>query len=151
MLYFTAMKTKEILMVCAAALFAGCAGLFGIGGKDATVGLKVNHLTAPANVSAKPVFSWKMASGRAGARQTAYQIEVREDALDGRMLWRSGTVESDVSIPPRASSRRDSSMPTIGRVLSGFRPSIPMSAPNSRAGMIPKPSSRRPRTAPRAS
>ena len=76
MLYFTLMKTKEILMVCAAALLAGCAGLFGIGGQDATVGLKVNHMTAPANVSAKPVFSWKMASGRAGARQTAYQIEV---------------------------------------------------------------------------
>ena len=98
MLYFTAMKTKEILMVCAAALFAGCAGLFGLGGKDATIGLKVNHLTAPANVSAKPVFSWKMASGRDGARQTAYQIEVREDAPDGRVLWRSGTVESDVSV-----------------------------------------------------
>ena len=85
-------------MVCATALFAGCAGLFGLGGKDATVGLKVNHLTAPANVSAKPVFSWKMASGRAGARQTAYQIEVREDAPDGRVLWRSGTVKSDVSV-----------------------------------------------------
>ena len=98
MLYFTAMKTKKILMVCATALVAGCAGLFGIGGKDATVGLKVNHLTAPANVSAKPIFSWKMASGRVGARQTAYQIELREDAPDGRVLWRSGTVESDVSV-----------------------------------------------------
>ena len=98
MLYFTAMKTKKILMVCATALFAGCAGLFGLGGKDATVGLKVNHLTAPANVSAKPVFSWKMASGRAGARQSAYQIEVREDAPDGRVLWHSGTVASIVSV-----------------------------------------------------
>ena len=73
--------------------------MFGLRGDGAaTTGLKVNHLTAPANVSAKPVFAWKMESGRAGARQTAYRIEVREDAPDGEAVWDTGPVASGVSV-----------------------------------------------------
>ena len=98
MIYFAPMKTKNVIIVCALALVAGCAGLFGLGGRDATVGLKVNHLSAPANVAAVPVFSWKMESGRTGARQTAYRIEVREDAPDGAVAWDSGPVGSGVSV-----------------------------------------------------
>ena len=92
------MKTKDILLACALACFGGCAGLFGIGNGAATVGLKVNHLVAPANVNGKPSFSWKMESGRTGARQTAYRIEVREDAPDGAVVWDSGTVASGASV-----------------------------------------------------
>ena len=86
------------LCVGAAALLAGCAGLFGTGEKDSAVGLRVDHLASPANVSAAPSFSWKMASGRAGARQTAYRIVVREDRPDGAVAWDSGVVGSDVSV-----------------------------------------------------
>ena len=72
--------------------------MFGLCGGDATVGLRVNHLTAPANVAAKPSFSWKMESRRVGARQTAYKIEVRKDAPDGSVVWKSGVVDSGVSV-----------------------------------------------------
>ena len=79
---------------------AGCAGVF-CGSDDATVGLKVNHLSAPANVDAKPSFSWKMESGRRGAAQTAYRITVREDSPDGEETWNSGEVASGESVGVR--------------------------------------------------
>ena len=92
------MKTKNMMIACALAIVAGCAGLFGFGDRVATTGLKVNHLAAPANVADRPVFSWKMEGGRAAARQTAYRIEVREDAPDGTVVWDSGPVGSGCSV-----------------------------------------------------
>ena len=98
LIYYTAMKTKHLAIACAAAALAGCAGVCGFGGGAATVGLKVNHLTAPANVPAMPSFSWKMECARQGARQTAYRLEVREDAPDGAKVWDTGIVECDASV-----------------------------------------------------
>ena len=85
------------MMACAAALAAGCAGTF-FGGGDATVDPRVNHLSAPANVDAKPSFSWKMESARQGAAQASYRIVVREGAPDGAVAWDSGEVVSGGSV-----------------------------------------------------
>lgn len=91
------MKTKSMIILCAAAALSGCAGRFCADGA-AVAGLKVNHLTTPSDISAKPTFSWKMESGRRGASQTAYRIEVREGAPDGAPVWRSGDVQSGESV-----------------------------------------------------
>ena len=118
------MKTKNMMIACALAIVAGCAGLFGFGDRVATTGLKVNHLAAPANVADRPVFSWKMEGGRAAARQTAYRIEVREDAPDGTVVWDSGPVGSGCSVgvqyegKPLKSARRRLPRPQQRRMLS---------------------------------
>ena len=95
------MKINALICSGAVLLMAGCAGIFGNGGKDAVVGLEVDHLVAPANVAASPTFSWKMSSDRAGARQTAYRIIVREDCREGTVAWDSEVVASDVSVAVR--------------------------------------------------
>ena len=92
------MKTRHLAIACVAAALAGCAGMVGLGGKAAIVGLRVNHLVAPANVQAMPSFSWKMECARQGARQSAYKLEVREDAPDGAKVWDTGIVESGASV-----------------------------------------------------
>ena len=97
------MKAKGMMALCAAAVLAGCAGVCGSGGKATTEGLRVNHLVAPANVSAHPTFSWKMASARPGASQTAYHLVVREDRAEGATVWDTGGVESGVSVGVRYS------------------------------------------------
>ena len=69
------------------------------------VGLKTNHLVGPGHVEGKPVFSWRMASDRPGARQTAYRLKVEG-------VWDSGVVEDGRSVgivyagEPLASARR---------------------------------------------
>ena len=92
------MRNLKVAFAAAAAVLAGSAGLFGTGGGTSVVGLRVNHLVAPANVAAQPSFSWKMSSDRAGARQSAYRIVVREDSPDGAAVWQSGEVETGVSV-----------------------------------------------------
>ena len=92
------MRNLKVAFAAAAAVLAGCAGLFGTGGGTAVIGLKVNHLVAPANVAAQPSFSWKMSSERAGARQVAYRIVVREDSPDGAKVWQTGVVETGISV-----------------------------------------------------
>ena len=56
------MKTRHLAIACVAAALAGCAGMVGLGGKAAIVGLRVNHLVAPANVQAMQI-------GRASCRE----------------------------------------------------------------------------------
>lgn len=91
------MNTKSMIILCAATALAGCAGRFCADGAS-VAGLKVNHLTAPANISASPTFSWKMESARAGAGQKAYRIEVREGTPNGATVWKSGDVQSGESV-----------------------------------------------------
>ena len=69
------------------------------------VGLKVNHLVSPGHVDGMPTFSWRMASDRPGARQTAYRLKIEG-------VWDSGVVEDGKSVgvayagKPLESSRR---------------------------------------------
>ena len=59
-------------------------------------GLETNGLVNPIGVDSKtPVFDWKMVSDRTGARQTSYQIVVKDEA--DNVVWDSGEVESDKS------------------------------------------------------
>lgn len=97
--------------MCAVAIFTGCNSEPCNDAQASTVGLRVNHLVCPANVSAKPTFSWKMECGRVGARQTAYRIEVREDAPSGTVVWNSGDVQSGESV----------GIPYAGSALKGAR------------------------------
>lgn len=73
-------------------------------------GLMVNHLRSPSDVVV-PHFSWRQESDRPGARQTAWNLTVREGDEDGRTLWQSGIVEDSRSVgvayagPPLSSAR----------------------------------------------
>ena len=59
-------------------------------------GLETNGLVNPIGVDAKtPAFDWKMVSERTGAKQTSYQIVVKDGA--DNVAWDSGEVESDRS------------------------------------------------------
>ncbi len=68
------------------------------------VKLECEGLSTPLGMdTAKPLLSWKIQDSRAGARQTAYEIQV---ASTGKILstgkadvWDSGRVESDNSTP----------------------------------------------------
>ena len=63
----------------------------------AVVDLKTQGRVAPFGIdAAQPSFSWRMASDRAGAAQSAYHILVTDEA--GNAVWDSGTVESAVSV-----------------------------------------------------
>lgn len=48
--------------------------------------------------NAEPVFSWKLSSGRNGARQSAYQITAAKDMDFSDIVWDSGRVISNCSI-----------------------------------------------------
>ena len=77
----------------------------GLGGEARPVGLKVNHLVSPGHVDGTPTFSWRMASDRPSARQTACRLKVEG-------IWDSGVVEDGTSVgvayagKPLESSRR---------------------------------------------
>jgi len=67
------------------------------------VQLKCESLTTPLGMDAKkPVLSWRLQDADAGARQTAYEIQVASGGTAlaaGRAdIWDSGRVESDDSI-----------------------------------------------------
>ncbi len=90
---------RKMLLVGAAAAFAGCA-FQTIGTNEAkTVGLQTCRLVAPSNI-VKPVFSWKMDATRRGARQTAYRIKVGTTAglQAGEAVWDSQIVSDDRSV-----------------------------------------------------
>ncbi|TAN39020.1 MAG: hypothetical protein EPN23_00845 [Verrucomicrobia bacterium] len=62
------------------------------------VGLKTEMLTEPMGLdSARPRFSWRLETGRSGAAQKAYQVQVATspEKLAKPDLWDSGWVESD--------------------------------------------------------
>ena len=91
------MKPLMMTMLFSAVALAGCMGMFG-GDADETVGLKVDHLKNPANVSATPTFSWKMKSDRQGAAQKSYKIEVREGCPCGKIVWQTPAIADGRSV-----------------------------------------------------
>ena len=92
------MKKLVFLSFCAVMAFSGCENAGSRFGSSpvAVAGLEVNRLGRPKNVRA-PVFSWKMESSRAGARQVAYRIVVSEVG-GSKAVWDSGEVKSGVSV-----------------------------------------------------
>ena len=60
-------------------------------------GLETNGLVNPMGIDASEIaFDWRMESDRIGARQTAYQIIVKDEA--GTVTWDSGEVQSSCSV-----------------------------------------------------
>lgn len=60
--------------------------------------LQTESMTTPLGLDTPaPAFSWKLASDRPGAAQTAYQIVVSADEQLTSPVWDSGLVESDAS------------------------------------------------------
>src|SRR5271168_1214624 len=85
------------MVMMASYLFLFLAPMFAQSGKP--VSLKCESLTTPLGMDAeKPLLQWKIEDSRAGARQTAYQIQVASsaEALAGGKgdVWDSGRVES---------------------------------------------------------
>jgi alpha-L-rhamnosidase len=106
------LRGTEILIACLC-VFAGDASAQ----SSKPVQLKCESLTRPLGMDAKnPVLSWKLQDASAGARQTAYEIQVASSVTSltaGRPdVWDSGRMESDDSIganyggPALASSKR---------------------------------------------
>ncbi len=81
------MNKRSLLVVPAALLAAGWFWSPAVQVK----GLQTCRLEAPSNI-VKPVFSWKMESGRSGAGQKAYAITLR--TASGKEVWDSGTIET---------------------------------------------------------
>lgn len=84
------------------------------GGPLAPTGLTVGDRVAPMNVEGHPTFGWRLVGGGAGARQTAYQIQVTRCAGSvgpsaGALVWDSG----------RITSARQSYVPYGGSTLEG--------------------------------
>ena len=103
------MKRLIFFAFCAAIALCGCveSAASGFSSRVAITGLEVNRLECPGNVRA-PVFSWKMETSRAGARQVAYRIVVSETGKTGsKVVWDSGnlTTSSQVHLVAGASRR----------------------------------------------
>ena len=69
-------------------------------GLGAPVGLRCEYLTNPLGLDApRPRLTWRLADGRRGAAQSAYQLTVGPDSLvvgqGGAPAWTSGKVPSD--------------------------------------------------------
>jgi alpha-L-rhamnosidase len=100
----TIRKTKSVLrgmkiVIAFLCVFAGDASAQ----STKPVQLKCESLTTPLGMDAKsPVLSWKLQDASAGARQTAYEIQVASSgtslAAGKPDVWDSGRVESDDSI-----------------------------------------------------
>jgi alpha-L-rhamnosidase len=93
------------LAVCGAGIAMACALLAGSSWAQSTkpVELECESLTTPLGMDAnKPALSWKLQDASAGARQTAYEIQVGSSATSlaaGKSdIWGSGRVESGDSI-----------------------------------------------------
>jgi alpha-L-rhamnosidase len=72
-------------------------------GVGAPTSLTTDTLNAPLGIdSARPVFAWKLADSRTGAKQTAYEIQVASSAENlavGKAdVWDSGRIASDTSV-----------------------------------------------------
>ncbi|MBR3551068.1 MAG: hypothetical protein IKO09_03625, partial [Bacteroidales bacterium] len=57
-----------------------------------------DQLVSPANIGAKPVFSWRMCSQREGAAQTAYRLKLFEGLCGKQQVWDSGEVACGKSV-----------------------------------------------------
>lgn len=69
------------------------------------VDLDVNHLTDPMGIDdTRPVFAWRIDSNVVGAKQDSYRVEVARDAAFDRVVWDSGTIQSDESTDIRYGS-----------------------------------------------
>ena len=78
------MRSAIVRTALAAALALGAGGAGAGTAATAVEGLQVNHLVGDAaNVGERPVFSWRMATDRPGARQTACRVVVDD-------VWDSG-------------------------------------------------------------
>jgi len=91
---------NKLIVVALAAVLSGCGTCpCGNDAETKTTGLTVCRLVAPANI-VKPVFAWKMESGRKGASQTAYRIKVYEGVCPKtrRLVWDSTPVISALSV-----------------------------------------------------
>ena len=62
--------------------------------------LTVEHLTNPIGLDeTQPKFGWILTSKQRNVMQTAYEIQVSENAnLSGKLIWQTGKVTSDASI-----------------------------------------------------
>jgi len=62
--------------------------------------LTVEHLTNPIGLDeSQPKFGWILSSAKRNVMQTAYEIQVSDNAaMKGKMLWQTGKVTSDASI-----------------------------------------------------
>jgi len=62
--------------------------------------LRVEHLTNPVGLDeTQPKFGWILTSGKRNVMQTAYEIEVCDNAtMKGNPVWKTGKVNSDASI-----------------------------------------------------
>ena len=94
------MKTTwmSALALTGTIVVAGCCCLCGGGSETKTVGLMTDQLVSPANIGAKPVFSWRMCSQREGAAQTAYRLKIFEGLCGKKQVWDSGEVACGKSV-----------------------------------------------------
>ena len=94
--------------------------------------LTCEYRTNPLGIGVRlPRLSWKLASNRRGAKQTAYQIRAAasgDDLVAGRnLLWDTGQVASD-QIDPHRLRRPGACAPasaSAGRCAPGMRPAQP--------------------------
>ncbi|MCG7860487.1 hypothetical protein MD537_26125, partial [Flavihumibacter sediminis] len=57
----------------------------------AITNLKTESLTNPLGVDhPQPRFSWQLTGTQRGIRQSAYELEVRQGATNGKQVWQSG-------------------------------------------------------------
>lgn len=91
------MILDECVLIAAIALCCGAAN----GEGTSVYGLRTDRLVEPAHLGASPVFSWKIAADRRGARQCAYRVRVADET--GRTFWDSGEVDGQetLAIPYR--------------------------------------------------
>ena len=82
-------------------LLTGCLMGGGEAKEAKTVGLMTDQMVSPANVAARPSFSWRMESARTGAAQTAYQVKVFEGVAEPKEVWDSGEVADGRSVGVR--------------------------------------------------
>ena len=91
-------------IVLSSAMILGCGGGFPAAAAEPSasgaavqiLGLKTNGLVNPLGIDSEtPVFNWKMMADRTGAKQTSYQIAVRD--MNGNLMWDSGEVISSDS------------------------------------------------------
>ena len=94
------MKTRwmSALALTSTIVVAGSCCLYGGEPETKTVGLMTDQLVSPANIGAKPVFSWKMDSARTGAAQTAYRLKLFEGLSGEKQVWDSGEVACGKSV-----------------------------------------------------
>src|SRR5262245_29218969 len=87
-----AMRLGAVLFL---AVLGGCASA-DLGRPE---GLRCEYLTDPAALGERvPRFSWEVSDTRRGAKQTAYELRVRERSMDGATVWASGKVESSRNV-----------------------------------------------------